>query len=345
MNITETLECLCTQAGPSGFIGAVAEKAAELLKPYMDEVSVDRLGNVIGVRRCGIPNAKKLLLDAHLDEVGLLVIGIEQGFLRFRTIGGIDPRILPNREVTVMTTPPRLGIIACLPPHVQSSSDQEKSEPAEHLYIDVGLTQDRAEQEISIGTPIVFREPFFQLNETQLCGKAMDDRACFAVLLMAAERLMQRQLDVDLYIMGSNFEETGAQGATVGTYAVHPDFCVAVDVSHGKTPDSPKDGVFGLGEGVPIGIGPNMTRWMTERMIAKAREHAIPFQMEVMSGSSGTNGTVMQISREGVATSVLGLPLKYMHSPLEVVDIRDMEAAAALIAAFTEQLGREAEER
>lgn len=343
MNITEELNVLCTQAGPSGFIGAVAEKAAELLKPYVDEVSVDRLGNVIGVRRCGVPNAKRLLLDAHLDEVGFLVTGIEEGFLRFRQIGGVDPRVLPDREVTIMTEPPRLGVIACLPPHVQTASDHDKSIPMDELYIDVGLSQERAEQFIPIGTPIVFREPFFALNEHQICGKAMDDRACFVTLLETARRLKDKQFDVDLYIMGSNFEEVGGRGAAVGTYQIHPDYCVAVDVSHGKTPDGPKDGVFELGAGIPIGIGPNMTRWMTERMCSKAKEQELPFKMEVMSGSSGTNGTLMQISREGVATAILGLPLKYMHSPLEVVDVRDIEAVSALIVAFTENLGREAQ--
>lgn len=113
MDIRQALERLCTQTAPSGFEGPAARMAAELLRPLVDEVSISRSGSVVGVRRCGRPNAKKLLLDAHLDEIGLITIGIEEGFLRFRSIGGVDPRMLPDREVTVLTDPPRFGVVAC----------------------------------------------------------------------------------------------------------------------------------------------------------------------------------------------------------------------------------------
>ena len=164
-------------------------------------------------------------------------------------------------------------------------------------------------------------------------------------LRQAAELLRDRELDVDLYLLGSTREEVSGAGATVGTWAVQPDFCVAVDVTHGKTPDGPADKAFAIGGGPAIGVGPNMTRWMTNRMLAKAKERQIPYQLEVMSGHTGTNGWEMQISREGVATSVLSLPLKYMHSPIEVLSLADMEQVAALLVAFTEGLGKEAARR
>ena len=178
-----------------------------------------------------------------------------------------------------------------------------------------------------------------------MCGKSMDDRSCFVTLLRAAELLRDRELDVDLYLLGSTREEVSGAGATVGTWAVQPDFCVAVDVTHGKTPDGPADKAFAIGGGPAIGVGPNMTRWMTNRMLAKAKERQIPYQLEVMSGHTGTNGWEMQISREGVATSVLSLPLKYMHSPIEGLSLADMEQGAALLVAFTEGLGKEAARR
>lgn len=332
-------------AGPSGFERAVAEQAVELMRPYVDEAAVDRFGNAIGVRLCGRPGAKKLLLDAHLDEIGLMVTGIEEGFLRFRTIGGVDPRMLPDRELTVMTQPPILGVVACLPPHVLQAEDMKKSIPIDDLRVDVGMSQEQAEAAIPIGTPMVFRGGSFALDGDKLCGKSMDDRSCFVTLLRAAELLRDRELDVDLYLLGSTREEVSGAGATVGTWAVQPDFCVAVDVTHGKTPDGPADKAFAIGGGPAIGVGPNMTRWMTDRMLAKAKERQIPYQLEVMSGHTGTNGWEMQISREGVATSVLSLPLKYMHSPIEVLSLADMEQVAALLAAFTEGLGKEAARR
>lgn len=171
----------------------------------------------------------------------------------------------------------------------------------------------------------------------------MDDRACFVCLLRAAELLREKTLDVDLYIMGSTREEVSGAGAKAGTFSIAPDYCIAVDVTHGKTPDGPKDRSCELFSGPAIGIGPNMTTWMTNRMIAKAKENDIVWQPEVMAGHTGTNGWHMQISREGVATSVLSLPLKYMHTPIEVLALEDIESVAKLLAAFAENLGKEAE--
>ena len=333
----QALERLCTCTAPSGFEGPAAAVAAELLRPLVDEVSIDRMGNVLGVRRSKTPGAPKLLLDAHLDEIGLIVTGVEDGFLRFRSIGGVDPRMLPGRELVVLTDPPLRGLVAC-----PAGGDENKSVPLNELYVDVGLSQEEAERAVPVGTPMVYRAGCFPLGEDQMCGKSMDDRACFVTLLRAAELLRDRELDVELHIMGSTREEVSGAGAVVGTWAVAPDFCVAVDVTHGKTPDGPADKTFELGGGPAIGVGPNMTRWMTERMIDKAKEHGIPYQMEIMSGHTGTNGWEMQISREGVATSVLSLPLKYMHTPVETLSLADMEGVAQLLAAFVEHLGKEA---
>ena len=333
----QALERLCTCTAPSGFESPAAAVAAELLRPLVDEVSIDRMGNVLGVRRSKTPNAPKLLLDAHLDEIGLIVTGVEDGFLRFRSIGGVDPRMLPGRELVVLTDPPLRGLVAC-----PAGDDEDKSVPLNELYVDVGLSQEEAERAIPVGTPMVYRAGCFPLGEEQMCGKSMDDRACFVTLLRAAELLRDKELDVELHILGSTREEVSGAGAVVGTWAVAPDFCVAVDVTHGKTPDGPADKTFDLGGGPAIGVGPNMTRWMTQRMLDKAREHGIPYQLEIMSGHTGTNGWEMQISREGVATSVLSLPLKYMHTPVETLSLADMEGVAQLLAAFTENLGKEA---
>lgn len=341
MEIRETLERLCSVGAPSGFERPAALAARELMEPLMDEVWIDRLGNAIGVRRCGQPNAKKLLLDAHLDEIGLIVTGIKNGFLKFRAIGGVDPRMLPDRELTILTDPPLFGVVACLPPHVLSAEDREKAPPIEDFFVDTGLSQEEAERLIPVGTPMVFRNTFTPLGEDQLCSKAMDDRSCFVTLLRTAELLRDKKLDVDLYIMGSTREEIGGAGAKTGTNALDPDFCVAVDVTHGKTPDSPKDRASVIGGGPAVGIGPNMTRWMTQRMFDKAEAEGIKVQKEVMEGHTGTNGWGMQICNEGIATSVVSLPLKYMHTPVEVLEVSDIENVARLLAAFTVDLGKE----
>ena len=320
MNYEKTLAGLCALPGPSGFEGQAARAALELLRPLVDEAFLDRMGSVVGVLRCGREGAKKVLLDAHLDEIGFLITGHEEGFLRFAPLGGVDPRMLPDRELTILTQPPVVGVVSCLPPHIQSREDMDQSVAIQDLYLDVGLDQETARARIPVGTPAVYRAGCTPLGDKLLCGKALDDRACFAILLDALERLRDRELDVDLYVLGSTQEET-----------------------HGDSPDASKDKTFPLGGGPVIGLGPNCTRWMARRLERKAEELGLDVQLEVMAGSSGTNGWPMQISREGIATAVLSLPLRYMHTPIETVHRDDLDHTAQLLAAFLEGLGEEAE--
>jgi len=343
MNMKEALYKLCAQAGPSGFEGPAAQAAQELLKPYVDEIRSDPMGNVIGLRRCGKPGAKTLLLDAHLDEVGLMVAGIEDGFLKIRSLGGIDARLLADREVTVLTDPPIFGVVSCLAPHVMKEEDKDAAPTMDKLSIDVGMSQEQAEKAIPIGTPIVYRQEMVDLGETRVCGKSLDDRSCFVILLRAAELLKDKDLDVDLCILGSSCEEVGGRGAAVAGYGVAPDWCVAVDVTFARSPGLSRDEVpCKLGGGPAIGVGPVIPRWMSGRLRDKAKALDIPYEVEVMSGGTGTNGDDFQTAREGIATAVLSLPLKYMHTPVEVIDLEDMEKTAQLLAAFAEDLGKEA---
>ena len=339
MNYEDMLGRLCALSGPSGFETHVARAAAELLRPLVDEVYTTRLGSVVGVRRCGRENAHKLLLDAHLDEIGFMVTGHDEGFLRFAPLGGVDPRMLPDREVVVLTDPPIHGVVACLPPHVQTAEDMGKSLPIKELFIDVGLSQEEAERRIPIGTPATYRGGCAPLGEDLLYGKALGDRAGFAVLLDVLERLRGKELDVDLYVLGSTQEETHSSGAITAAYEIAPRLCVAVDVTHGDSPDASKHETFKLGGGPVIGVGPNCARSLSGRLKELAKELDMPIQLEVMSGSSGTNAWPIQVSREGVATAVVSIPERYMHTPVEVVHRKDLEDTAKLLAAFVESLG------
>lgn len=337
MDIQKTLEQLCAVNAPSGFETPVAELACQLLESLVDEVYTTRLGSVVGVRRCGSEDAPRLLLDAHLDEIGLLVTGQEEGFLRFRTIGGVDSRMLCDREVTLLTDPPTYGIVTCMPPHLQSREEMDKSTPIRDLFIDIGYQGE--EVHVPVGTPGTFRGGCAPLGEEQFCGKALDDRACMVTILRALELLADTELNVDLYVLFSTQEEVSAAGAAAAVWQIAPQMCIAVDVTHGETPDSPKDKTFKMGGGPAIGIGPNMTRWMSRRLCQLAEQNEINYQREVMEGHSGTNAWPMQISREGVATAVVSLPLKYMHTPIEVVNAADMESVACLLAAFVADPG------
>ena len=339
MELEHRLAEFCAISAPSGFEEKAAKAMVEALKPYTNEAYIDRFGNAVGILRCGLPNAKRVLLDAHLDEVGLIVTGAEEGFLRFRSIGGVDGRILPDREVTILTEPPIFGVIACLPPHVQEAADQNTATPISDLWIDVGMGQEMAESRVPVGTPVVFRREFSLLQGDFCAGNALDDRAGLVALLRAAEFLQGKNLSVDVIFMGSSREETGGSGAAVGTFALEPDFCIAVDVTHGKTPDSTKEESFPLGKGPAIGIGPNMTRWMSQGLMETAQGMELSYQREVMAGNSGTNGWKMQVTREGLPTAVVSIPLRYMHTPNEVMKLSDLEDTAALLSGYVQTLG------
>ena len=338
MDLRETLKTLSQTDAPSGFEASVAKQAAELLRPYVDEISIDSLDSVIAVRRGSGVSTKRVMLDAHLDEVGFIVTGHTDGFLRFAPLGGIDARLLPAMSLKILTVPPIFGVIDVLPPHILSGDDVEKSIKLEDLYLDIGCTQEEAERLVPIGTPAVYAAEPMALGEPEfagkylLAGKAFDDRACFVSIVRALELLGDTRLDFDLYIIASSQEELGRRGAGPATFSAKPDFCLILDVDHAKTPDSKPHQGKPLGSGVVIACGPNMNRELTDKLVTLAKAEDIAHTISVEPGDSGTNARVIQTVREGVCTALIGVPLRYMHSPNETLDLRDVEAAAQLVA-------------
>ena len=334
MRLEDYALTLCAYPGPSGFESQVTDAAEELLRPLVDETRRDVLGNLFGLRRCGKPGAKKLLLDAHLDEVGFIVTEIAEGFLKFAAIGGVDPRMLPGCPVCLMTEPRLTGVIDCLPPHVLTAEQREQAVQLKDLYIDLGLSQEEAEKQVPIGTPGIFMEEIIQLQGDNLTCRALDDRLCAALLLRTLEELKGEDLPIDVEVMLSTQEEVGSRGAKPGIWSADPDWCIACDVTFAKTPDGSEPGTFKAGSGCTIGVGPNCTRSITEALIETAKAKEIPYSVEVLPGNSGTNGWAMQVSRQGVATALVSVPIKYMHSPVETARLCDAEAAVKLLTEF-----------
>ncbi len=325
---------LCSLTGPSGFENSVSRRCAELLAPYVDEMHTDVMGNLIARKKCGQSGARTIMLDAHMDEIGFIVTGYDKGFLRFGDIGGVDPRMLPALEVRVLTEgEPLFGVIDTLPPHVLASDDMGKTIDAKKLCIDVGLTQEEAEQRVPLGTPVSFAGGVQELGSNVLCGKTMDDRACLAVIIKAMELLSSYELNVDVVCLIAVQEEVGLRGAVTGAYSVHPDMAITLDVTHAYTPDAKKTETVEFGSGAVIARGPNMNRALTEQLIAAAKAKGLTHQIEVIPGQSGTNAWAIQVSREGVATALLSVPLKYMHTPVETLDLRDAQSAVDILVA------------
>lgn len=334
LQIEKTLQTLCALPAVSGFEEQAAQAVAALLRPLCDTVEVDHNGNVLGYKGCGRKHAKTVLLDAHLDQIGFVVTEVlDGGFLRFAPVGGVDPRMLLATEVTILADEPLYGVVSCMPPHLLKAGEQDKAVPVDQMLIDTGL--ENAKEKIRIGTPIVFAQQPVKLLGGQICSKCLDDRAGVAAILLALEKLKKhKKRRCNIAVLISAQEEVTGLGAQTGAFAVQPEYAIAVDVTHGKTPDGPSDGVFELGSGPAIGVGPNLHRGLTKRLIKTAKANDIDYSLEVMEGNTGTNAWTMQIVAHGIATALLSIPEKYMHTPVEVVKTSDVEDVAELMYRF-----------
>ena len=190
-----------------------------------------------------------------------------------------------------------------------------------------------------LGTPVVYRSPAQLLGEGSVCGKALDDRACCAIIIKTLEALEGAELDFDICCLISTQEELGCRGAIPGAFGVAPDYAIALDVTHGQTPDAPKHETLEVDKGAAIGVGPNCSRALTEAIIETAKAEKLDYQLEVLPGHSGTDAWPIQVSRSGVATALISLPLKYMHTPIEVVRTADADCIISLLTAFLKRAG------
>ncbi len=334
MDIAELTISLCSAAGPAGFEEGAARIIEREIAPYVDEVKTDVMGNIIAVRRCGKENAPVLMLEAHMDEIGFIVTGYENGYLRFNALGGIDPRMLPAREIMVLTEEPIYGVIDVMPPHALSADDMNKALVIDKLYIDIGMSDEEARAAVPVGTPCVYADGAFRIGEDGLCGKSLDNRSCCAIIIKSLEALAGKELDVDIVCLFAVQEEIGLRGAVTGTFGIAPDYAIVMDVTFGKTPDVADWKCLKMGGGPAIGMGPNTNRRFTKMLIDKAVEKGIDYQIEVLPGNSGTDAWVVQTTREGIATALVSLPIKYMHSPVETMLLSDAEKIIELLTDF-----------
>ena len=335
MNTIDTLRALCNAAGVGGLTEA-ADVAEQLLRPLVDETRRDHRGSVYGVRRCGIENAPTLMLEAHLDEIGLIVTRVDdEGFIHFDKCGGVDRRTLQAAPVTVWGDRPCPGVVCTTPPHL-AAKDKELPEIAD-MAIDVGLSKEEATAVIHPGDRIGFTANFTVLHGDRVSSKALDDRSGVAAVLLALDKLKDRGLKMDVVACFAVQEELGGHGAKVAGFTEKADYAIATDVSFAHTPDARADQCGVLGKGAMLGFSPILDRALTKRLEALAKAHDIPLQYEVMGGRTGTDADMLTVAAGGVRTALLSIPERYMHTPVEVVSAADVEAVAALMAALAEE--------
>lgn len=316
--------------GPSGHEDTVRDALIDIVRPLCDDFYVDALGNLIA--RCGgngDAGAKRIMIAAHMDEIGLIVTHIdEDGFLRFAPIGGVSPHTLLGQQVVFAT-----GLIGAIG---SEKLDHIKDLKMDSLFIDIGArSRDEAKQQVDVGSAATYVRTVARSGE-RLIGKALDDRVGVAVALETMHQLQGHASQHDVYFVFSVQEEVGLRGARTAAYGIEPDIGIALDVT--ATGDTPKSMhlQMKLGDGTAIKVKDVSLIThprLRQRLIDVAEEHNIKYQMEVLP-YGGTDAGAIHLTKSGVPSAVLSVPTRYVHTPAEMVDLDDVVATGALLTAF-----------
>jgi tetrahedral aminopeptidase len=370
----ELIQTLTDAVGLSGYEAPIRDLIKAQFAPLVDEVSVSKVGSVIGIKH-GSPHPlppaprsgrgergegrRRLMLAAHVDEIGLIVTGIEKGFLRIARVGGTDNRILLGQRVLVHPSPrnpisqggarsasarnrvsesPIHGIIASRPPHVLPAAQRGKVMGVEDLFVDVGLPAAQVGRAIQVGDLVSFDVQTTKLKGDLLSGKAMDNRTSVATMIVCMDELQRLRHTWDVIAVATVQEETTFAGASTSAYALQPDAAIAIDVTFASQHDY--SSVVELGKGPVLTLGPNYHPKLTQRLIDTAKQLDMAYQIEPDVGG-GTDAWPIQVSREGIPVALIGVPLRYMHSPVETVNVKDVERIGRLMAHFAAGLAED----
>ncbi len=345
-NLDDFLISLLSAPGLSAFEGPVSKIIEEKWAHLTDEISHSQLGSLHAIRRASKPGPNSsLMIAAHMDAIGLLVNRIEDGFLYVSAIGGIDPRILPGQCVLVHGTEDIPGVIQMIPDRLTKSGSPGESPIFARLFVDTGLDDRRLQKMVRVGTEISFAQSPIQFSSAYVAGHSLDNRASVAALTVCLEEIRNFQLQWDVWAVATVQEELHVIGAATSAYQIKPDLAIAVDVTFAKGPGSNDYQTFPLGKGITIGVGgnihPGLNKWFKEM----AEEIDLPFSIETMPRSSGTDSMAMQITAKGIPTMVLGIPIRYMHTPVEMAAMKDIKRAGRLLAKFITTLADEPVEK
>ncbi|HUF37608.1 MAG TPA: hypothetical protein VMN57_03725 [Anaerolineales bacterium] len=334
-DIPEFLKKMIRTAGLSGYESAIRELIEEAWRPFTDELSISRIGSLQGLKRgSGAEPRPSILIAAHMDAIGLMVTRLRDGFLHVTGIGGIDARVLPGQLVTVHGRETISAVVVEPPSWLLPPDDRSGSTSLGGLLVDTGLPADRVSDLVRPGDLVSFASEPVMLGKEQLAGHSLDNRASVAALTHALDLLQTRDHRWDVWAVATVQEEETLGGAMTSAYDLQPDLAIAVDVTHGKGPGSPPDKTFPLGDGPALGLGPNVHPGVYRAVKAAADRIEMKTQLEAMPRHSGTDAYGLQITQAGIPTMVISIPLRYMHTPVEVVHLKDITRTGRLLAEF-----------
>lgn len=333
MELKERIVALSGLFSVTGYESAEQTCARELLDGF-DEIRTDAVGNLICVRRCGRAGAPRILIDTHFDEIGMLVTGITaRGLLRVTSVGGLDLRTLPATAVRVFGKKTVEGVIAL--PEKGEEEGEEVLPAVTELLIDTGYPKETLEQWVRVGTPVGFLPRYEELANGRIVGKAFDNKACAACAADGVLSAPRETLAGDVYLLLSVHEETDRLGGTVaGGFSVDPDYAMVIDVNLGRTPGTRKRDTVTLGGGISLAHSVVCDRELTRLTAELCERENIPYQFCTAPVSTGTNTGALHLAGKGIPCVDVGLPLRAMHTYVEMIDMADAAALSALCRAF-----------
>ena len=324
--------------GVSGYEQRVQELVRSYARDFVDDIRTDLHGNVILAKNPAAP--VRTMLAGHADQIGLIVSSIDDdGYLYTQTVGGWDPQQLVGQRMTVWTQHgPIPGVIARKAIHLLEESERKQVVKAKDLWIDIGASdEEQAEELVAIGDPVTFELRYQDLLNGLANSPAMDNRTGVWVVVEAMRRSVEQGVECGLFAVSTVQEEIGLRGAKTAAFDVDPHIGIAVDVTHATdcpTVDTRQLGKIKLGQGPVVVRGPNVNPVVSQRLLALSEQHEIPVQRAALGGAAPNDSNALQVTRGGVATGILAIPNRYMHSAVETIALADIDAAASLLAKF-----------
>ena len=333
------LKDLLSLPGLSGHEGPVRERIAQEWRPLVDELHVNNVGSLHGLRRGHGPEPRpRILLAGHMDAVGMMVTGIVDGFLRITEVGGLDPRILPGQPVTVHGRRDLPGLVVLPPDRLLPPERRGNPAKLEELLIDTGLLPNEVDRVVRTGDLVSYAQSPMELSGDVVSGHTQDNRASVAAITACLQELQHMEHAWDVWAVATTQEEETFAGAYTSPWEIRPDIAIALDVTFAKGPGSTDHRTYEMNKGPTLGWGPNVHPAIHKAVKDIAEQLDIPFQIELMPRHSGTDAFALQVVAEGIPTMVIGIPLRYMHTPVESVTFKDIERAGHLLAEFIARL-------
>ncbi len=330
------LERLC-KANGVGYAGDVKNVLLNEIKSFTDEARIFPDGSVYGLIK-GVNNIN-VMLACHIDEIGFVVIDIEDnGFLRFKQVGGCDDRILPGQEMIILGRKEIRGYVGAKPPHLMKKEEADKVMKTDKLFIDTGMKPEVLKKFVNIGDFICFAGHYDRLQGDLRSIKALDNRSSIACAVLVLREISKLGSPVNLHFVATNQEEFSGLGARIHSYRLNLDYCVVVDVTHGEYPGLSEGECFSLNKGPVIARGATIPQKLFRLLTESAISNEIPYQVEPLPSYTGTDADAIAFNKEGIPTCVLGIPLRYMHTPVEVVCLKDIERTSRLVIEFIKKL-------